>query len=84
MARLRLEELIAQLAELESLELEKVQVDVEELVLELQRSIVMPIARAQKADHARRAPLVFEPPLGSYKGSIANVQLGATKAAAAE
>ncbi len=82
MARLRLEELIAQLAELESLELEKVQVDVEELVLELQRSIVMPIAQAQKAAQVdrKRAPLVFEPPLGSYKGSIANIQLGATKA----
>lgn len=73
---MKIEDLIASLIEAEGMELQNVTVDVEELVVELKQAMAIPAAR--KA--AKRAAITYSPPVKEYRGEIAEIKLGATKA----
>jgi len=69
-----LEELISNLLDAEEVELEEVKIDVRELLLELEPAVV------PKKPVPEKKPIKFTPPVKEYKGEIAEVQLGATRA----
>ncbi len=71
-------DLIAMMSDFESIELENVVIDTEELALKLKKSMFLP--QMGVGSVARREPIVFEKPIKEYRGEIAEVQLGATKA----
>ncbi len=78
----RIEDIINSLTDAETLELEDVNVEVEELVLSLSQTMMM----AQKAavlpaaEKGKGFPKIkFEPPVKDYPGNVVEVQLGATK-----
>lgn len=73
---MKLEELISQLFDAEELELENVKIDADEFTFNLARAVVEGRAPLQKM----REKAKFELPVDKYKGSIAEVQLGATRA----
>ncbi len=76
--RFDLKELIASLADAEEVELEKITIDAEELVFDI-KSLVRPrIAAPAKAKAIERAK--FELKKREYRGRIAEVTIGATKA----
>ena len=70
---MKIEDLIEHLAEAESVELENVAIDVDELVMELKRSMAVPMAR-------QAAAIKYAPPIREYRGEIEEITLGATKA----
>ncbi|MFQ6136922.1 MAG: CO dehydrogenase/acetyl-CoA synthase subunit delta [Candidatus Hydrothermarchaeales archaeon] len=74
-------DLLSSLDDFDALELEDVQIDAEELVFKLRKSL-MPRAeiRPPIPTKIKREPIVFEKPIKEYRGEIAEVQLGATKA----
>lgn len=74
---MKIEELIESLADAENMELQNVAIDIDELVLELKRTMAIPaVARAVR----RREALKYTPPVKEYKGEIAEITLGATRA----
>jgi acetyl-CoA decarbonylase/synthase complex subunit delta len=75
---MRLEDLISSLVDAEELELDNVEIDVDELILELKQSPPMFIPRAKKVLKEKER-IKFEHPIKEYKGSIAEVQIGATR-----
>ncbi len=86
---MKLEDLLAKLVEVDSLELENVEVDVEELIMSVKQSMVM-LARAaapqvQRVEQRAEAPakpeeVSFELPVDTYPGRIEEVTIGATRA----
>lgn len=78
---MNLEDVLKDLLDAEEVELDKVSIDVEELVFEVNRmlSTYQPVQQRTVTKAAREA-YKFAPPVKSYKGSIAEVHLGATKA----
>ncbi|MEE9564745.1 MAG: CO dehydrogenase/acetyl-CoA synthase subunit delta, partial [Candidatus Hydrothermarchaeaceae archaeon] len=74
---MKIEELIESLADAENMELQNVAIDIDELVLELKRTMAIPaVARAVR----RREAVKYTPPVKEYKGEIAEITLGATRA----
>jgi acetyl-CoA decarbonylase/synthase complex subunit delta len=79
---MKLEELLASFADSEEVELENVSIDTEELILKVQQAILsagmpkVPVYEAKK----ELAPLEFKVPIKEYRGEVAEIQLGATKA----
>jgi acetyl-CoA decarbonylase/synthase complex subunit delta len=79
---MKLEELLASFADSEEVELENVSIDTEELVLKVQQAVLnagmpkVPVYEAKK----ELAPFEFKLPLKEYRGEVAEIQLGATKA----
>ena len=71
-------DLIAMMGDFESIELENVEIDTEELALKLKKSMYIP--QMAQGPTVVREPIVFEKPIKEYRGSVAEVQLGATKA----
>ncbi len=69
---MKIEDLIESLIETESAELQNVTIDVDELVLELKQAMAMPLAR--------KAAITYSPPVKEYRGEIAEIKLGATRA----
>jgi len=79
MAGKKILDLISMMSDFEEIELENVEIDTEELALTLKKSMVMQqMGLAQSI--AKREPIVFEKPIKEYRGQVAEVQLGATKA----
>jgi acetyl-CoA decarbonylase/synthase complex subunit delta len=76
---MKIEDLIKHLADAESVELEDVKIDVDELVMELKRAMAVPMAR-QAAAVAQREAIKYSPPIKEYRGEIEEITLGATKA----
>jgi acetyl-CoA decarbonylase/synthase complex subunit delta len=79
---MKLEELISTLVGAEEVELENVSIDTEELVLKVQQAIIssgLPGVRAPSIE-TELAPLEYKLPTREYKGEVAEVQLGSTKA----
>lgn len=74
---MNLEEALKELVEAEEVELQKVSIDVEELVFEVNRMLA---AFRPVQPEAEKEVYKFKPPIRSYKGAIAEVRLGATKA----
>ncbi|MEE8168487.1 MAG: CO dehydrogenase/acetyl-CoA synthase subunit delta [Candidatus Hydrothermarchaeales archaeon] len=75
--RYDLDELIASLVDAETVELENVTIDTEELVLEIRR-----LAGARRPLHPpilKPERLKFQVPKGEYRGEVVEVQFGATK-----
>ncbi|MEE8403123.1 MAG: CO dehydrogenase/acetyl-CoA synthase subunit delta, partial [Candidatus Hydrothermarchaeaceae archaeon] len=72
---MKIEDIITSLAEAESMELQDVTIDVEELVVALKQAMALPMAR-----RAERAAITYTPPVREYRGEIAEITLGATKA----
>ncbi|MFQ5974897.1 MAG: CO dehydrogenase/acetyl-CoA synthase subunit delta [Candidatus Hydrothermarchaeales archaeon] len=72
-------DLISMMSDFESIELENVEIDTEELALKLKKSMFLP-QMGVGPSVAKREPIVFEKPINEYRGEIAEVQLGATKA----
>jgi len=70
---MNLEDLLSSLGNAEEIELENVRIEAEELVLRLQQLVGAALAPEKPA------PLVYKPPVREYKGSVVEVQLGATK-----
>jgi len=71
--------------EIEELELENVKVDVDELIFEIKRAAMayqlaqakqLPVSRTEE----KKEVYAYTPPVKTYKGSVAEVCLGATKA----
>lgn len=75
---MKIEDIIASLAEAESMELQNVTIDVDELVVDIKQAIALPMARRAAAE--RRAAIKYTPPVREYRGEIAEITLGATKA----
>lgn len=82
---MNLDEAIQEIIDAEEIELENVSIDVEELVLEFKRLFsTYRVGQTQqvqvpKAEEKRKA-YKYKPPIKSYKGAIAEVTLGATRA----
>jgi acetyl-CoA decarbonylase/synthase complex subunit delta len=76
MPKISIDELISSLLDAEEAELENVKINAEELILELQEVLMMPMARPK----AEKKLIEYKVPIKEYKGSIAEIQLGATKA----
>ncbi len=73
-----LKELLASLSEAESLDLENVSIEADELILEIKKQILAPrIPPSQAALKPERVE--FSIPKEEYKGEVAEIQLGATK-----
>ncbi len=79
MDKKRLADLLVYLKGIESVELENVKIDAEELGVELKKAMQIP-GMIPAIVRAERKPIHFEIPVRTYKGNIAEVQLGATKA----
>ncbi len=79
MAGKKILDLISMVSDFEEIELENVEIDTEELVLKLKRSLFLQQLGAEPSV-AKREHLVFEKPIKEYRGQVAEVQLGATKA----
>lgn len=80
---MNLEEAIKELLDAEEVELDNVSIEVEELIFEVNRMLTSfrPIPpKAATAQEERKARYKFTPPIKDYKGSVAEIQLGATKA----
>lgn len=77
---MNIEDLIEHLADAESVELENAKIDVDELVMELKKTMAMPMARQAAAIKAKREAIKYVPPIKEYKGEIEEITLGATKA----
>jgi acetyl-CoA decarbonylase/synthase complex subunit delta len=78
-----LEEALQEIIDAEEIELEKVSIDVEELIIEVKRFLTahQPIQPQQILKTVeKRKTYEFKPPIKSYKGSVVEVCLGATKA----
>jgi len=71
--------IMSYLKDIESVDLENVRIDAEELGLELKKAMRMP-GMMPAIVGAERKPVHFEIPTSTYKGSIAEVKLGATRA----
>ena len=71
MVKVNLDEIVSRLLDAEEVELEKVSITAEELAFNL---------RQAEAKLLEKKRIKFEPPIRQYKGKIAEVQLGATKA----
>jgi len=73
-----LKELLASLSDAESMDLENVTIDAEELVFEIKKQLIAPTIPATKAQE-KRERVKFSVPKGEYKGEVAEIQLGAKK-----
>ncbi|MDI6654520.1 MAG: CO dehydrogenase/acetyl-CoA synthase subunit delta [Candidatus Hydrothermarchaeota archaeon] len=71
MAKVNLDEIVYRLLDAEEVELEKVSITAEELAFNLRQAEVKLLEKKR---------IKFEPPIRQYKGKIAEVQLGATRA----
>lgn len=93
MAKLNIEKIIASLSEIDEVELENVKIDAEELAFDIKKSMMMPMVSAAQAagipvatmesglpDVAGIERYLYEKPINTYKGKIAEITLGATKA----
>ncbi|MEE8401035.1 MAG: CO dehydrogenase/acetyl-CoA synthase subunit delta [Candidatus Hydrothermarchaeaceae archaeon] len=72
---MKIEDVIESLADTESVELENVTIDLDELIVDLKQAMAVPMARK-----ARRESIKYSPPVKEYPGEIAKITLGATKA----
>lgn len=72
---MKIEDVIESLADTESVELENVTIDLDELIVELKQAMAVPMARK-----ARRESIKYRPPVKEYPGEIVKITLGATKA----
>lgn len=72
---MKIEDVIESLADTESVELENVTIDLDELIVELKQAMAVPMARK-----ARRESIKYSPPVKEYPGEIVKITLGATKA----
>ena len=77
---MKIEDLIEHLAETESVELENVTIDAEELIMQIKQAMAMPMARQAAAIKARCEAIKYAPPIKEYRGAIEEITLGATKA----
>ncbi len=85
---MKLEELLTRLIEVDSVELEKVEIDVEELVMRVRQSLMLTRAGTMPAQtpavaevrQELRERVSFELPVDSYPGRIEEVTIGATRA----
>ncbi|MBI5253878.1 MAG: CO dehydrogenase/acetyl-CoA synthase subunit delta [Euryarchaeota archaeon] len=75
---MKIDELISQLLDAEEIELRNVSTTADELIFNL-RSIAAP-RKAAEAKLIEKERIKFGPPIKQYKGKIAEVQLGATRA----
>lgn len=88
MAKVDLEEIIKQLADIDSIELENVKLDVEELTLDatsaigamVQQQVAKAGEQPEALEEEKAAPYKLELPTREYAGEITEVTLGATKA----
>ncbi|NOZ58089.1 MAG: CO dehydrogenase/acetyl-CoA synthase subunit delta [Euryarchaeota archaeon] len=83
MKKLDLEEILRSLVDVEDLELENVEIDAEELIVKVKQAmlpLVLPQAQVPGAAEKEALPeVVFEKPVGEYRGYIEEVTLGATR-----
>jgi acetyl-CoA decarbonylase/synthase complex subunit delta len=89
--KLNLEDIIKSLMDVESIELENVELDVEELVIQAKQAMLMPILQQlqpQAAATLEAKPeqklealpeITFEKPVKEYRGQVEEITLGATR-----
>ncbi len=87
MTKLNLDEIIRSLVDIDSIELENVKMDVEEFIIEAKQAVMMPvlqhqIAQAQAIEkiEEHKEPYRLDLPINEYRGEIAEITLGATRA----